>query len=51
MAPDDARIKDVQAWLSKATLDLRAAAHEVSAPEEGLWGDVMFHASRRLKRR
>ena len=44
MAPDDARLKDVQAWLSKAALDLRAAAHEVSAPEEGLWGDVMFHA-------
>ena len=44
MAPDDARIKDVHAWLSKAELDLRAAAHEISAPEEGLWGDVMFHA-------
>ncbi len=44
MAPEDARLQDVQAWLSKAALDLRAAAHEVSAPEEGLWGDVMFHA-------
>jgi len=44
MSPEDARIKDVQAWLSKAGLDLRAAAHEISAPEEGLWGDVMFHA-------
>jgi HEPN domain-containing protein len=44
MAPEDARLKDVQAWLSKAAMDLRAAAHEVSAPEEGLWGDVMFHA-------
>jgi HEPN domain-containing protein len=44
MAPEDARLKDVQAWLSKAELDLRAAAHEISAPEEGLWGDVMFHA-------
>jgi HEPN domain-containing protein len=44
MEPNDARLKDVQAWLSKAALDLRAAAHEVSAPEEGLWGDVMFHA-------
>jgi hypothetical protein len=41
MAPEDARIKDVQAWLAKAGLDLRAAAHEISAPEEGLWGDVM----------
>ena len=44
MAPEDARLKDVHAWLSKAELDLRAAAHEISAPEEGLWGDVMFHA-------
>jgi HEPN domain-containing protein len=44
MAPDDARLKDVQAWLSKAKLDLRAATHEISAPQEGLWGDVMFHA-------
>jgi HEPN domain-containing protein len=44
MSPEDARIKDVQAWLSKAGLDLRAAAHESSAPDEGLWGDVMFHA-------
>lgn len=44
MALEDARIQDVQAWLSKAELDLRAAEHEVSAPDEGLWGDVMFHA-------
>jgi len=44
MEPEDARIQDVRAWLSKAELDLRAAAHELSAPEEGLWGDVMFHA-------
>jgi HEPN domain-containing protein len=44
MAPDDARLKDVRAWLQKAELDLRAAAHEISAPEEGLWGDVVFHA-------
>jgi HEPN domain-containing protein len=44
MVPEDARIKDVHAWLSKAALDLRAAAHESSAPEEDLWGDVMFHA-------
>jgi HEPN domain-containing protein len=29
---------------SKAELDLRAAAHEMSAPAETLWGDVMFHA-------
>ena len=44
LVPEDARIKDVRAWLSKAGLDLRAAAHESSAPEEDLWGDVMFHA-------
>jgi HEPN domain-containing protein len=43
MGTEDARIQDVRAWLSKAELDLRAAAHEISAPEEGLWGDVMFH--------
>jgi HEPN domain-containing protein len=44
MAPEDARIKDVRAWLSKARLDLRAAAHESSAPEKDMYGDVMFHA-------
>lgn len=44
MEPEDARIEDVRSWLRKAELDLRAAAHELSAPEEGLWGDVMFHA-------
>ncbi len=44
MPPDDARLQDVQAWLSKAELDLKAAAHEISAPEQALWGDVMFHA-------
>jgi HEPN domain-containing protein len=44
MPPDDARLQDVRAWLSKAELDLKAAAHEVSAPEEALWGDVVFHA-------
>ena len=43
MGPEDARLQDVRAWLAKAMLDLKAAAHEVSAPEEGLWGDVMFH--------
>ena len=50
MGPDDARLEDVRAWLSKAELDLKAAAHEVAAPEEGLWGDVMSIASRLLKR-
>ena len=44
MEPEDVRIKDARAWLRKAELDLRAAAHELSAPEEGLWGDMMFHA-------
>jgi len=44
MGPEDARLQDVRAWLAKAMLDLKAAAHEVSAPEEGLWGDVMFHS-------
>ena len=44
MGPDDARLQDTRAWLSKAELDLKAAAHEMAAPGEGLWGDVMFHA-------
>jgi HEPN domain-containing protein len=44
MGPEGARLQDVRAWLSKAELDLKAAAHEISAPAEGLWGDVMFHA-------
>jgi HEPN domain-containing protein len=43
MGPEDARLQDVRAWLSKAELDLRAAAHEISVPEAGLWGDVLFH--------
>jgi HEPN domain-containing protein len=42
MPPDDARLQDARAWLSKAELDLKAAAHEMAA--EGLWADVMFHA-------
>jgi HEPN domain-containing protein len=44
MGPENARLQDVRAWLSKAELDLKAAAHDVSAPAEGLWGDVMFHS-------
>jgi HEPN domain-containing protein len=44
MGPEEARLQDVRAWLSKAELDLKAAAHEISAPAEALWGDVMFHA-------
>src|SRR5437879_4664766 len=44
MGPDDARLQDARAWLLKAEADLKAAAYETSAPAEGLWGDVMFHA-------
>jgi HEPN domain-containing protein len=44
MPPDDARLQDARAWLAKAALDLKAAAHEMTAPAEALWGDVMFHA-------
>jgi HEPN domain-containing protein len=44
MPPDNARLQDARAWLDKAELDLKAAAHEMSAPVEGLWGDIMFHA-------
>jgi HEPN domain-containing protein len=43
MEPEDARLQDVRAWLVKAKLDLKAAAHEASAPAEELWGDVVFH--------
>src|SRR5574340_252706 len=34
MQPEEARLQDVRAWLSKAQLDLKAAAHEISAPAE-----------------
>ena len=44
MLPDDARLQDARAWLAKAELDLKAAAHEMEAPEKGLWGDILFHA-------
>ena len=44
MSLGDARSQDARAWLSKAELDLKAAAHEISASDQGLWGDVMFHA-------
>jgi len=44
MPPDDARLQDARAWLAKAELDLKAATHEMAAPAEALWGDVMFHA-------
>ena len=44
MAPDEARMEDVRAWLRKAVLDLRAAEHAMSAPEASLRSDVVFHA-------
>lgn len=44
MEADEARLEDARAWLGKAQLDLRAAAHELAAPDAGLLGDVMFHA-------
>jgi len=44
MTPDEARAEDVRAWLQKAALDLRAAEHETSAAEPGLWADIAFHA-------
>lgn len=44
MEADEARLEDVRAWLGKAQLDLRAAAHELAAPDAGLLGDVLFHA-------
>ena len=44
MEPDEPRIQDVRAWLRKAQLDLRAAAHLLLAPEQELSGDAMFHA-------
>jgi len=44
MPPDDARLEDARAWLSRAELDLRAADLELGTPEAGLWGDVAFHA-------
>ena len=43
--PDDAaRLEDAQAWLAKASLDLRAADLELRTPDLALWGDVTFHA-------
>ena len=44
MQPDDPRLEDALAWLTKAELDLRAADLERGSPEAGLWGDVAFHA-------
>lgn len=44
MQADEVRHRDAMAWLAKAELDLKAAAHDASTPEHALWGDVMFHA-------
>ncbi len=44
MGHEDARVEDVQAWLRKADLDLRAAAHALSAPEAAFSADAVFHA-------
>jgi HEPN domain-containing protein len=50
MSPDQARAQDVRAWLKKAAFDLRAAEHEMSAPEAGLWSDVVFHAQQAIEK-
>lgn len=42
--PPDARIEDVRGWLRKADLDLRAAAHDLTASGAGLSSDAVFHA-------
>jgi HEPN domain-containing protein len=44
MPADGARLEDARGWLAKAATDLRAADHDMSAPELALWGDVAFHA-------
>ena len=40
----DPRAVDVQAWLRKAELDLRAAAHDLTDPDGALTADAVFHA-------
>ena len=40
MPPEKARREDVRAWLLKAELDLKAATHEMSAPDKELSGDI-----------
>lgn len=44
MPPDEARAEDAAAWLEKAALNLRAAAHDLSAPDAALYADAAFHA-------
>ena len=43
MPPEPARIEDTRAWLHKASDDLRAGAHSITA-EPPLTFDVTFHA-------
>ena len=43
MPPDPARTEDTRAWLHKASDDLRAGAHSITA-EPPLTFDVTFHA-------
>jgi HEPN domain-containing protein len=50
MTPDDARADDVRGWLQKAEMDLRAGAYEASAPAEGLWADIAFHAQQAVEK-
>ncbi len=42
MQPDEFRLADVKAWLSRAADDLFAAQHDLKAGER-LFGDVVFH--------
>jgi HEPN domain-containing protein len=43
MAYDPALVEDTRTWLAKATLDLRAADHDLRAVPP-LWEDVAFHS-------
>lgn len=43
MPHDPIRLADVTAWLARAHTDLRAAAHELTAPPP-LTADAVFHA-------
>jgi len=42
MPPDPVRLADVKSWLSRASADMRAAEHGMTA-EPPLVGDVLFH--------
>ena len=43
MPHDPVRLADARAWLSKADMDLRAAAHELTAVPP-FTADAVFHA-------